>query len=195
MVEYKTLDNLAKAFIGESMARNRYTMYAGIARKEGYLQISDVFLLTADNEKEHAEWNMRMLNDLAAKTGMKKEIKVEWGVPRTTLSTIENVKAAIAGEDYEFTTMYPEFANIAEKEGFPEIANRLRAIAKAEGHHEERYKKILDILANGSVFKKNEKVQWVCSKCGYVHESNTPPVRCPSCDHEKEYFMLKCETY
>ncbi|MCX8200248.1 MAG: ferritin-like domain-containing protein [Candidatus Micrarchaeota archaeon] len=195
MPELKTIGNLAKAFIGESMARNRYTMYASIARKEGYLQIADVFILTAENEKEHAEWNMRMLNDIMAKAGIHMEIKVDSEVPRTTTSTIENVKAAIAGENYEYTKMYPEFADVAEKEGFPEVAARLRAIAKAESHHEERYKKLLDILTKGTVFKKDTKVEWVCSKCGYVHEGNTPPVKCPSCDHERNYFTVKCEAY
>ncbi|MEM3364727.1 MAG: ferritin family protein [Candidatus Micrarchaeia archaeon] len=195
MPELKTIDNLAKAFIGESMARNRYTMYASIARKEGYLQIADIFLLTAENEKEHAEWNMHMLNDLVAKTGVHKEINVDSEVPRTAMTTLENLKAAIAGENYEFTKMYPEFADVAEKEGFPEIASRLRAIAKAESHHEERYRKLLEVVEKGEVFKKGTKVQWVCSKCGYVHEGNTPPARCPSCDHEMNYFTVKCETY
>lgn len=195
MAGYKTLENLAKAFIGESMARNRYTMYASIARKEKYYQISEIFLLTATNELEHAEWNMRMLNDLVRKTGQDVEVKVESEVPYVMNTTTENLKAAIDGENYEFTRMYPEFADIAEKEGFPEIAARLRAIAKAEGHHEERYKKLLNNVLNNTAFRKSTNVQWVCMKCGYVHEGNTPPIRCPSCDHEKEYFTVKCEEY
>jgi len=195
MAKYETINNLAKAFIGESMARNRYTMYASVARKEGYQQIAEIFTITADNELEHAEWNMRMLNQLIEKTGEKPDIHVDTDVPHVVKSTAENLKAAIEGEHYEFTKMYPEFADVAEKEGFPEIAVRLRAIAKAEAHHEERYKKLLENVLNGTVFKKSQKVYWVCMKCGYVHEGPMPPARCPSCDHEKEYFMIKCEEY
>ncbi len=197
MGSYKTLENLAAAFIGESMARNRYTMYAGIARKEGYHQISEIFLTTAENELEHAEWNMRMLNTLAEKTGVKTDdvIVEKAPVPHIMEKTADNLAAAIAGEHYETTKMYPGFADVAQKEGFPEIARRLRAIGKAEAHHEERYAKLLEQVKNGTVFKKSEKVQWVCMKCGYVHEGPTPPEKCPSCDHDRNYYMLKCEQY
>jgi rubrerythrin len=195
MSEYKTLENLAKAFIGESMARNRYTMYASIARKEGYQQIGDLFIATADNEFEHAEWNMRMLNSVMEKTGKKIELKVDSEIPHVVKTTVENLAAAIEGEHYETTKMYPEFADVAQKEGFTDVAVRLRAIARAEAHHEERYTKLIEQIKSGTVFKKSEKVQWVCLKCGYVHDGLTPPLKCPSCDHDKSYYMIKSENY
>jgi rubrerythrin len=195
MGDYKTLENLGKAFIGESMARNRYTMYAGIAAKEGYRQISDLFIATAMNELEHAEWNMRMLNAVAAKTGSKADSAVESDVPHVMGTTAENLGAAIAGEHYETTKMYPEFADVAQKEGFADVAVRLRSIGKVEAHHESRYKMLLEQVKAGTIFKKSAKVKWVCMKCGYVHEGNEPPAKCPSCDHDRSYYMLLCEQY
>jgi len=195
MADYKTIENLGAAFIGESMARNRYTMYAGIARKEGYLQIADIFIATANNEVEHAEWNMRMLNAVIEKTGSKREPVSTSEVPHVVKTTVENLAAAMAGEHYENTKMYPDFANIAQKEGFLDVATRLRAIGSVEGHHEGRYKALLEQVKNGTVFKKSEKVQWVCMKCGYVHEGTTPPLKCPSCDHDKSYYMLNSDEY
>lgn len=192
----ETIKNLAKAFIGESQARNRYTMYAKIAFKEGYDQISELFLLTAENEREHASWLMKLINQLKGKTSENlDEIKVDAGMPTILSSTADNLKAAIAGENYEYTSMYPEFANLAEKEGLKEIADRLRAIAKAESHHEERYKKLLAEVEKKTVFKKEKKVYWLCRKCGYIHEGTEPPTKCPSCDHPTNYFQLKCEEY
>jgi len=123
------------------------------------------------------------------------EIKVEAVVPTILGATAENLKAAIAGENYEYTKMYPEFADVAEKEGFPEIAKRLRAIAVAEKHHEERYKKLLEEVEVGTVFKKEKEVWWVCRECGYVHFGKQPPEKCPSCDHERSFYQLKCEEY
>lgn len=186
----KTIENLAKAFIGESQARNRYTFYGKIAKKDGFEQIADVFLITAENEREHAKWLFRLINKLNVK-----EIKVEAVIPTTLGNTVENLKAAIVGEHYENTVMYPGFADVADEEGFPEIAKRLRAIAVAEKHHEERYKKLLGIVEGNTIFKKEKKVYWVCRKCGYVHEAEEPPEKCPSCDHPKNYFELKCEEY
>ncbi|HHN64414.1 MAG TPA: rubrerythrin family protein [Nitrospirae bacterium] len=192
----KTIENLTKAFIGESQARNRYTFYAKIAQKEGYDQIAELFLITADNEREHAKWLFRLINELKGKTGEElKEISVEAAAPLTLGSTAENLQAAIDGENYEHTSMYPGFAQVAEEEGFPEIATRLRAIAKAEAHHEERYRKLLAQVQAGTVFKKPQSVTWVCRKCGYVHEGTEPPERCPSCNHEANYFQVKCEEY
>jgi len=191
----KTLENLTKAFIGESMARNRYTIYAKIASKEGYDEISEIFLLTADNEREHAKWLFRMINDIKKKEGSPTEIKVEAEAPLILSNTIENIKGAIAGEHYEYSSMYPEFADTAEKEGFKDVATRLRAIAVAEKHHEGRYKKLLKELQEGTFFKKKEKVVWVCRKCGYIHEGTEPPEECPSCNHEKAYFERQCEVY
>ena len=192
----ETIQNLAKAFIGESQARNRYTMYSKIAKEEGYEQLAEIFLITADNEREHAKWLFRMIQDLKGSCEVDVgAITVEAEAPTTLGDTVENLKAAIAGENYEYTTMYPEFADTADKEGFAKIACRLRAIAKAETHHEGRYKKILVEIESGTVFKKNEKVTWVCKKCGYTHDGEEPPGKCPSCDHPKEYFEVKCEGY
>ncbi|MHA1606321.1 MAG: rubrerythrin [Candidatus Freyarchaeota archaeon] len=192
----RTIENLAKAFIGESQARNRYTFYAKIAKNEGYEQIAEIFLITAENEKEHASWLFKLINELKEKSGEKiDEVKVEAVAPLTLGSTAENLRAAIAGENYEHTTMYPEFANVAEEEGFPEIAGRLRAIAKAEEHHEERFKKLLKEVEAGTVFKKDKEVWWVCRECGYVYYGKEPPEVCPSCGHPRSYYQVKCEEY
>ncbi|HRZ19003.1 MAG TPA: rubrerythrin family protein [Methanofastidiosum sp.] len=191
----KTLENLTKAFIGESMARNRYTIYSKIAQKEGYDEISEIFLITADNEREHAKWLFRLINDIKKADGNPKEIKVEAEAPLILSNTIDNIRGAIEGENYEYTKMYPDFANTAEKEGFKEVAERLRAIAVAEKHHEGRYKKLLKELEAGTIFKKKEKVVWVCRKCGYIYEGNEAPEQCPSCNHEKAYFERQCEVY
>ena len=191
----KTIENLSKAFVGESQARNRYTMYSKIAKKEGYEQIADIFLVTADNEREHAKWAFRLINELKGNDASLDELMIEAAVPTIQGNTIENLKAAIAGETYETTTMYPEFADVAEEEGFPEIAERLRAIGEAEAHHKDRYEKLLKEVENGTVFQKEEEVEWVCRKCGYVHKGNKPPEECPSCDHPSSYFERKCEAF
>lgn len=191
-----TIQNLTKAFIGESQARNRYTFYAKIAQKEGFEQLAEIFLTTADNEREHAKWLFRLINELKQKSDENyEEITVEAAAPTVLGTTVDNLKAAIAGEHYENSQMYPEFADTAEKEGFPEIAERLRSIAKAESHHEERYGKLLKEVENNSVFKKEQRVYWICRKCGYIHEGEEPPEKCPSCDHEAKYFEIKCEEY
>ncbi|OYT34545.1 MAG: rubrerythrin family protein [Candidatus Aenigmarchaeota archaeon ex4484_52] len=192
----KTIENLAKAFVGESQARNRYTLYAKIAQKEGFEQIADIFILTAENEREHAKWLFRLINNLKNKSKQNlDEIRVESSVPTIFGNTAENLKSAIAGENYEHTKMYPEFADIAQKEGFIEIAKRLRAIQIAEKHHEGRYKKLLKNIEENSVFKKDNEVYWVCRKCGYIHKGKEPPEECPSCSHPKNYFEVKCEEY
>ncbi len=192
----ETIENLTKAFIGESQARNRYTMYAKTAQKEGFEQINEIFLLTAENEREHAKWLFRLINELKKKGGGDySEIHVEADAPTTLGDTAENLKAAIAGEHYEYSEMYPSFAEVAEKEGYPEIAERLKAIAQSEEHHEERYKNLLAVVEGKTVFKKKTKELWVCRKCGYVHEGEEPPKKCPSCDHPPNYFELKCEKY
>ena len=191
----ETLRNLCTAFAGESMARNRYTFYAKAAKKEGYEQVAELFLLTAGNEREHAKWLLRLINVVMKKEGSEKATEISTAVPSVLGTTVENLKSAIAGENYEHSKMYPGFADIAEKEGFPEIASRLRAIAVAEKHHEERFKKLLEIIQNGTVFRKEKKVFWVCRKCGYVHFGEQPPEKCPSCSHPKSYFEKKCEEY
>ncbi len=187
----KTIENLTKAFIGESQARNRYTMYAKIAIKEGYQEIGANFLLTADQEAEHAKWLMRMINDL--KDGDKEydTIHVEADAPTILGDTKENLQAAINGENYEYSSMYPKFADIADEEGLLEIAQRLRSIAKAEENHEDRYKNFLSNLKEGKVFKKDKEVVWQCRKCGYMHIGKEAVKECPSCGHEQAYFEVK----
>lgn len=190
------MENLAKAFIGESQARNRYTIYAKIAKKEGYEQLSEIFLNTAENEREHAKWAMRMINGLKEQAGgASEEIIVTVDAPTTLGTTAQNLKATIEGERYEHTEMYPGFADVAEGEGLNDIADRLRAIGRVEEHHEERFKEILKEIEAGTVFKKDEDVEWVCRKCGYVHVGMEPLEKCPSCDHPTEYFQIKCEKF
>ena len=185
-----TISNLAKAFIGESQARNRYTFYAKIAQKEGYEEIAANFETTAAQESEHAKWLLRLINQLKEKEQFD-SLQVEAEVPTTLGTTIENLKAAIAGENYEYTSMYPDFADVAEKEGMKDIAARLRSIAVAEQNHEDRYKKFLKQLEEKTVFKKKQKVTWVCRNCGYVHEGTDAPMICPSCSHPQAFFEVK----
>jgi len=192
----KTIENLTKAFIGESQARNRYSFYAKAAKKQGFEQIAEIFLITAENEKKHAKRIFEHINELKKKSSENlEEIRVETVAPTVFGDTIENLKAAIAGENYEYTEMYPEFADVAEKEGLSKIADRLRAIAIAEKHHEERYKKLLKEVEAGTVFKKEKEVSWVCRECGYVHFGTEAPEKCPSCDHDKSFYQIKCEEY
>jgi rubrerythrin len=191
----KTLENLSKAFIGESQARNRYTLYSKIAKNEGYVQISDIFLITADNEREHAKWLFRMIQDLKKEFGNVDSITVEAEAPLVMATTSENIKAAIAGEHYENSEMYPGFADVADDEGLDDVAVRLRAIGRAEEHHEARYKELLNIVETGTVLEKDHEVQWVCTKCGYVHTAVKPPLKCPACDHESKYYEILCEEY
>ncbi|MGF7119297.1 rubrerythrin [Methanobacterium oryzae] len=191
----KTLENLAKAFIGESQARNRYTLYAKVAKKEGYEQLSEIFLNTAENEREHAKWAMRMINSLKDEKGEPEEIIVTADAPTTLGNTVENLKATIAGENFEYTEMYPEFAKVAEEEGLTDIAKRLRAIGNVEEHHEGRFKEILKEIESSTIFKKDKEVEWVCRKCGYVQLGMEPPEKCPSCDHPTSYFQILCEEY
>jgi len=193
----KTIENLTKAFIGESQARNRYSMYAKIAKNEGYEQISAIFEETAEQEKEHAKQLFKMINELKKESGENKyeEIIVEASAPTTLSSTIENIRASINGEHYEHESMYPEFSKIAQEEGLAKISARLISIAKAEAHHEERYLKLLATLEQNSVFEKEIETNWVCRKCGYAHTGKNAPQRCPACDHPVAYYQVKCEQY
>lgn len=191
----KTLENLTKAFIGESQARNRYTLYSKIAKNEGYVQIANIFLTTADNEREHAKWLFRMIQDLKKEFGDVEELSVDASAPLIMASTAENIISAIAGEHYENSEMYPEFADVAEEEGLDDVAVRLRAIGRAEEHHEARYKQLLNIVEEGTVLKKDTQKEWLCSKCGYVHTGLTPPDKCPACDHPPKYYEILCEEY
>ncbi len=187
-----TLQNLTKAFIGESQARNRYTFYAKTAREEGFEQIAEIFEQTANQEKQHAKSLFKLISALN-KSG--EAIMVEAEAPTVFGTTSENLAAAISGENFEQTKMYPDFAKIAEDEGHAEIAARLRSIAIAEKHHEERYLKLLAIVKGQSVFKKEQAVSWVCRECGYVHFGKTPLDNCPSCDHKMAFFQIQSEDY
>ena len=190
----KTLTNLAAAYVGESQARNRYNYYAKIAKKEGYEQISAIFAETEGQEKTHAKRLYEHIQELKKKEG-KDTLNIETEVPTVYGNTAVNLQAAIDGEHHEHSSMYPEFAKVAEAEGFTEIAKRLRSIAIAEKHHEQRYQKLLDQVKAGSVHKKAKKVYWVCRECGYLHEGTTPPEVCPACNHPKAYYQVQCENY
>jgi len=194
----KTKKNLAMAFVGESQARNRYTMYAKQAKKDGYPQIEKIFLETAENEREHAKWFFRMLNEIKEK-GCSccscDMIEIEAAVPTTLGDTITNLKAAIAGENEEHTDLYPKFADDAQEEGFPAMAARIRAISAVEAHHEARYKALLEQITNGTLFEKPEEVEWKCEICGYIHKGKKPPAKCPSCSHPTEYYSMLCEKF
>ncbi len=189
----RTIENLTKAFIGESQARNRYDFYSKVAKKEGYEKIAEVFSVTAEQEKQHAKWLLRMINEI--KDEDREQITVGADSSFVFKSTAENLKEAINGEKYEYTKMYPQFAQMAREDGYPEIAKRLESIAKAEEHHEERYIKILDALERETLFKKEKEVWWVCRECGYQFFGTEPPEVCPSCDHPKGYYELKCEEF
>jgi rubrerythrin len=192
----QTIQNLTKAFIGESLARNRYTLYAKQAKKDGFEQVVEIFEKTAEQEREHASWLLKLIKQIKEKEGYDfKEIKVDSGSSIVLGTTVDNLKAAIEGENHEYSSMYPEYAEVAEKEGYPDIAKRLRAIAVSESHHEERFSKVLKEIENETLYKKQEKVTWTCRKCGYVHDGDSPPEECPSCSHAHNYFEKKCEDY
>jgi rubrerythrin len=186
----KTINNLAKAFIGESQARNRYAFFAKIAKKEGFEQIGEIFDITSDQEKQHAKWIYRMLKGLNAE-----KVVVDAEVEITLGDTATNLRSAASGENYEHTSMYPQFAQEAEEEGLMDVATRLRAIAIAEKHHEERFRKALTEVENGTFFKKDREESWICRECGYEHFGTEAPEICPSCDHPKSFYQLKCEKY
>ena len=184
----QTEKNLLTAFAGESQARNRYTYFASQAKKEGFVQISDIFTETANQEKEHAKRFFKFLEG--------GEVMISGAFPAGTVdATVENLKAAAAGENYEHTEMYPGFAKIAEEEGLSNIADVFRAIAVAEKQHEKRY---LDLAANidaGQVFKKDTQQVWRCRNCGYLLEGNEAPQICPACDHPQAHFELLGENW
>ena len=192
----KTLENLTKAFVGESQARNRYAIYASAARKEWYLQIAEIFEQTAEQEREHASRFFKMIQSVKEKLGEDMdEVVVDTAAFVKKGTTLENLQYAINGENHEHEVLYPEFAKIAEEEGLPEIAARIRAISHAEEHHEARYQALRDRLADGTLRAKAEDIEWMCTKCGYVHKGKNPPEKCPSCDHEANYYVVKCEQY
>lgn len=173
----RTEANLMTAFAGESQARNKYSYYASKAKKDGYVQIAQIFEETANNEKEHAKIWFKLLHD--------------GGIP----TTIENLKDAAEGENYEWTEMYAEFAVVAKEEGFDHIAALFEMVAKIEKEHEERYKKLLANIDGGVVFSKDNDIVWICSNCGHVHIGKKAPEMCPVCAHPQAYFMEKANNY
>lgn len=184
----RTEQNLLKSFAGESQARNRYTFFAKKAREEGYEQIAALFEETARQEESHAKQFFKFLEG-----GM---VEITASYPAGLLgTTAENLLAAAEGENEEWSDLYPEFARVAEEEGFKQIAVKFKAIAKVEAEHEKRYRKLLANIENGEVFKKKKKVRWVCRKCGFVHESENAPQKCPACDHPQAYFEVMAENY
>lgn len=187
----RTAENLMKAFAGESQARNRYTYYASVAKKEGYVQISNLFTETADNEKEHAKRFFKFLNESLA--GEMVEITASF--PVGLGDTKANLLAAANGENEEWTDLYPEFAKVAEEEGFSAVAVAFRKIAEVEKHHEERYRKLLENLENGTAFKKEAEVLWKCNNCGYIHTGVEAPQVCPACVHPQGYFEVLADNF
>jgi len=184
----QTEKNLLAAFAGESQARNRYSYFASKAKKEGYEQIAAIFIETAENEKEHAEVFFKHLQG--------GEVEIHASYPAGLIaSTKDNLLAAAEGEKMEWGDMYPNFAKIAEEEGFPEIALSFKNIAKVELHHEKRYRKLLSNIKNNQVFKKPETVKWKCRNCGYVHEGPEAPKSCPACQHPQSYYEKWVESY
>lgn len=190
----RTAENLLKAFAGESQARNRYTFYASVADKEGYKQIRNIFIETADNEKEHAKRFYKFLLE-GLKDELPTTVEINAGYPVAQGTTLDNLKAAACGENEEWTELYPEFANIADEEGFPEVAVAFRMIASAEEKHEIRFNKLAANVQGNTVFEKGDKVRWKCGNCGYIHDGKTAPGTCPACLHGKEHFELFAETY
>lgn len=185
----QTERNLLTAFAGESQARNRYTYFASQARKEGYEQIAAIFEETANQEKEHAKREFKFFLEGG-------EVEIAAAFPAGVIGdTLENLKAAAAGENYEHTEMYPGFAETADKEGFAEIATVFRNIAVAEKRHEERYLALAKNISEGLVFKRTKPVRWVCRNCGYVHEGPEAPEVCPACAHPKSYYELEAANY
>jgi rubrerythrin len=184
----RTEQNLLKSFAGESQAKNRYEFFAKVAKKEGYEQISAFFAETAMQEQQHAKEFFKFME------GGVVEITASYpaGVIATTA---ENLKAAAEGENEEWTDLYPEFARIAEEEGFKKIAIAYKLIAKVEAEHEKRYRKLLENLESGKVFEREEKVKWVCRKCGHVHESTKALKNCPICSHPEAYFEIEQTNY
>lgn len=184
----KTEQNLLKSFAGESQARSRYTFFASVAKKEGYEQIAGVFMETAEQEKEHAKKFFKYLEG-----GM---VEITASYPAGIISTTEeNLRAAAAGENEEWAELYPEFARIADEEGFPQIAVTFRMVARVEAEHEARYRKLLERVEAGKFFEEEEEIEWQCRNCGYVHKGKKAPAKCPACEHPQAYFERKKNNY
>jgi rubrerythrin len=187
----RTAENLLKAFAGESQARMRYTFYAKTAGKEGFKQIEEIFLETAENERMHAKLFYKHL--VAAMNGEPVEIQAAY--PVALDQTVKNLEYAANGENEEWSALYPEFARVAEEEGFPQIARTFKQIALVEKRHETRYRKLLDNVKGNRVFCKEKKVFWKCRVCGQIIEAGQAPEKCPVCDHGQEYFEVFVENY
>jgi len=184
----RTEKNLLAAFAGESQARNRYTYFAGVAKKAGYEQISAIFLETADNEKEHAKRFFKLLEG--------GDVEITASYPAGIIGdTSQNLQAAADGEKLEWTKIYKDFEKIANDEGFPEVAKQFKEIAEVEELHEKRYRKLLQNVKEGKVFKKDPEVKWHCRNCGYLHVGKEAPEKCPACDHPRAYYEVLCENY
>ena len=184
----KTEKNLLASFAGESQARNRYTYFASAARKEGYEQIANIFIETSENEKEHAKVFFKHLEG--------GDVEITATYPAGMINnTKANLEAAAAGENLEWTKLYSDFARIAKDEGFPEVANSFEQIAKVEKFHESRYRRLINNIANGTVFKKTSPVKWHCINCGYVFEGAEAPKECPACAHPQAYYEVLAENY
>ncbi len=184
----KTEQNLINAFAGEAQARNRYTYYSKVAKKEGYEQISAIFLETAENELEHAKLFYNHIGDNPMG-------HVDSFYPFELGTTVDNLNSAIAGETDEYEVLYYDAEIIAKEEGFDSIANTFSNVRKAEQHHARRFTKILNVLKSGMIFDKDETVDWICRKCGYVYNAKSAPEYCPNCHHPQGYFELLCEKY
>lgn len=190
----KTAANLMKAFAGESQARMRYTFYAEVADEEGYPQIGDIFIETAENEKIHANlFYNHLIEDLGDEVRDMGHVDAEYPIALGT--TVENLESAAMGEHEEWSDLYPEFARVAEEEGFPEVAKTFKLIALVEDKHEKRYLKLMENVRDGLVFKKESKVFWKCRVCGHVVEAGKAPDQCPVCKVEQEQFEVFVENY
>jgi len=184
----KTEKNLLASFAGESQARNRYTYFAGVAKKSGYEQIAAIFLDTADNEKEHAKRFFKLLEG--------GEVEISATFPAGVISdTASNLAAAAAGEHLEWTKLYKEAEDTARKEGFEEVAKQFKEISEVEEEHEKRYRKLLKNVREGTVFKKDSVIKWRCRNCGYIHEGKEAPEKCPACEHPQSYYEVFVENY
>jgi len=184
----RTETNLLAAFAGESQARTRYTFFASAAKKEGYEQISAIFQETSDNEKEHAQLFFKHLKGGA--------VEITAAYPAGIIgSTAENLLAAAEGEKFEWGTLYPGFAEVADEEGFREAARTFRMVARVESYHERRYRKLQENIEQGLVFKRKSPVKWKCRNCGYVHEGSEAPEKCPVCDHPRSFYEIWVENY
>ena len=191
----QTLTNLMRAFAGESQAINRYYFSAGVAEKEGFRQIKDIFNLTADNERAHAKVFYNLILEGMSSEPKPVNIDITGNYPVDLATTYDNLAFGVQGETQEWQEIYPAFAKNAQEEGYPEVANAFNLIAAIEKHHAERYQKLHDNLQNNQVFKKDQTIKWICQNCGHIHEGPEAPKTCPACKHPQSYFEVLNENY